>query len=192
MLKHNFNAINKLKFSPNKKILVIASGSNLYFYDKNFKFLYYESFYDYNKKYGSIYDVVFLNNNILAFVDWDGYVITFDTKTKKILQTKKLPTRLQAIDFINNKLYVGGYDGYLYIFDKNLKLIKKIFIDLGFETLHIKHSKNYIALAGGNEGFAVLKNDKVIFQKNNFFSKAIAINRDNIYVEIMRKFYIIS
>jgi len=89
LLKHNFNVINKLKFSPNKNILAIAAGSNLYFYNKNFKFLYYRNFYDYNKKYGAIYDVAFLNNHILACVNWDGYIVIYDLKNKKILKTKK-------------------------------------------------------------------------------------------------------
>ena len=192
VLRHDFNGINKLKFSPNKNILVVVSGDNLYFYGKNLHFLFYADFYDYsNGKY--IYDVTFLNKHTVAFVNWRGYIIIYDIKNKKILKTKQLDTKLQSINFINHKLYVGGYDGYLYIFDKNLKLIKKIFIDFEFEILHIKHSKNYIALAGGNGGFAVLKNDKLLFKKDIGFSKAIDINNEDIYVahnQIISHYYL--
>jgi len=181
LLKRRFNGINKLQFSPNKKILAVAAGDTLYFYDKDFKFLYSKNLYDYNEKYRLIYDVVFLNNEKIAFVGWDGYVIIYDIKNQKIIKTKHLNTRLQSIDFIKNRIYVGGYDEYLYIFDENLKLLKKINLP-SFEILKITHYKNYIAVAGGNSGFAILKNDKVIFQKNTGFSKAIAINGDDLYV----------
>ncbi len=50
---------------------------------KDFKFLYVKSFYDYTKRYRSIYDLVFLDNSVLAFVSWDGYVVVFNIKTKK-------------------------------------------------------------------------------------------------------------
>jgi WD40 repeat protein len=181
LLKKDFNVINKLKFSPDKKILVIVSGDSLYFYNKNLRYLYYKNFYDYNNVYRSIYDVVFLDNWKVAFVDWDGYVVIYDIKSRKILKTKRLSTKLQSIDLIKNRLYVGGYDGYLYVFDKNLKLLKKILLSPLFQILHIKHSKNYIAIAGGNGGFAVLKDDKVIFKKDTGFSKAIAIDKEDIF-----------
>ncbi|NPA87691.1 MAG: hypothetical protein GXO01_03200 [Epsilonproteobacteria bacterium] len=181
LLRHDFNAVNKLKFSPDKKILVVVAGDGLYFYDENFRFLYGKNFYDYNEKYRAIYDIVFLNNHEVAFVDWDGFVIVYDIKNKSIVKTKRLNTRLQSIDLIKNRLYVGGYDGYLYVFDENLKLLKKISMP-SFEILKITHYKNYVAVAGGNGGFALLKNDNVVFKKNTGFSKAIAINKDDIFV----------
>jgi len=185
LLKRSFYGINKLQFSPNKKILAVASGNTIYFYDNDFKFLFSENFYDYNEKYRSIYDVVFLSNEKIAFVGWDGYVIIYDIKNQKIIKTKHLNTRLQSIDLVKNRLYVGGYDGYLYVFDESLKLLKKISLPL-FEILKIRHSKNYIAVAGGG-GFALLKNDKVVFQKNIGFSKAIAINGEDLYVASSEK-----
>ncbi len=191
-LKKDFNAINKLKFSPNKKILAIISGSSIYFYDNNLNFLFDESFYKYESKYShTFYDITFLDNQTVAFVNWDGYIIVYDIKAKKILKTKQLQTRLQSIIFVNNKLYVGGYDGYIYIFDKNLKSLNKIFLGSNFDILKLKASESFLAVAGGSGGFAVLKNDKLLFKKGLDFVKAVAIDGDNFYVgdrNILKKY----
>ena len=183
VLQKGFNAINKIKFSPNKDILALSSGSSLYFYDKNLHFLFSQSFFDYEQNYpDTIYDITFLDKNKVAFVNWDGFIILYDIKSKKIIKTKQLKTRLQSILFINNKLYAGGYDGYIYVFDKNLNSLKKIFLGSDFEALQIKANSSYIAIAGGNGGFALLKDDKVLFKKKLDFVKAIAIEGEKVYV----------
>ena len=193
-LKHDFYAVNKLQFSPTKNILAIASGSSVIFYDKNLKFMDRKNFYDYEKKFSeSIYDITFLDNHTVALVNWDGFIFIYNFKNRKIVLKKRLDTRLQSIKFINGKIYTGGYDGYLYVFSKKLKLIKKIFIGLNFDILHIVNSKKYIALAGSFGGFAVLKNDKILFKKSLAFCKGIAIDKDNFYVanrNILQKYHL--
>ncbi len=194
LLQHDFSVLSRLRFNPKNKMLVIASGDELYFYDKDLKFIDKKSFYKYSDKYPqSIYDVIFLNTSSVVFVNWDGYVVLYDFKKRKVLASSHIDTRLQALDFVDGKIYVGAYDGYLYVYDTNLKQINKIFIASDFTAINIAHDKDKMAVAGGSGGFAVIKNDKVLFKKDVGFVKAIEISGDDIYVgnyNILQKYHL--
>ena len=182
-LKHNFNVISKLLFNPLNGMLLVVSGDSLYFYDENFKFLGEKDFSKYGNKYQqSIYDAVFVGKDNVIFVNWDGYVVMYNLKLKKVVAHKHFDSRLQAIDIVDGKIYVGAYNGYVYVLDKNLVQKDKILIDSNFMVLDIKHSDDKLIVAGGSNGFAVIKNDKLLFKKNPGFVKAVAIDGENIYV----------
>jgi hypothetical protein len=188
LIKNSFNAINKMVFNKNKTLLAISSGDNIYFYDKNLNYLYDKDFEKFSKKYNSIYNISFLTPTKIVFVTWDGYVIIFDVSTKKTLYSKKIDSKLQALDVIKNRIYVADYNGNLWIFDEKLNLKNKFKIPL--KALVLAHNKKFIAVGGYDDLTLLNMNGKIITHKNINFCKALAIDDNYLYFgdrNIMKK-----
>jgi len=111
------------------------------------------------------YGLTSIDNRYLAFVNWGGDVYLYDIKNDEIIKHTNLPVQLQDIIYFAGKLIVSGYDDYIYVLDKNLKLLNKIYI--GFNSLNLGKNKENLFVFPWGAG------EIRVFDKNLKYEKSI-------------------
>jgi len=160
----NNTHIQSIKFSPDNKLLALASGDNISLWDIKKR----KKIYTLKGHTSTVNSIQFSpNGDFLASGSLDSSIRIWDIKNKKEI-SKLVNDRfsISSVKFIDNNTLVSTSSVNIELWDlKKMKLIKSISTTMdGFESIDISKDKKFLALGGRILKVKDLKSNKIIFQ----------------------------